>query len=216
MFKTAVILAGGEGQRMRPLTNYIPKALVEVHDNPLIQYSIDFLNRNGIKDIYITYGYKSELLFNSLNKKVSGFINTTDKGNSYFIFNSLIKYLNEPILVMPCDMVIDIDLTELYNDYYALCAPAIMMVGVNPVTGIDGDFIHCESNQRIININRNNKSLYYGSGLQVINPVVVNEMCNHTENFNDVWSVLMDSAEIKLSNIIPSYWKCYDKWSQII
>ena len=41
MFNYSIILAGGYGSRMKPLTNYIPKALVEVDKTPLIYNSIN-------------------------------------------------------------------------------------------------------------------------------------------------------------------------------
>ena len=92
MFKNAIILSGGEGVRMRPLTKYIPKALVEFNGVPLIKNILNLLNTNGVKDIYVTYNYLSEILFNNLKNEVKGFINTTDKDNSYFLFNSFVKH----------------------------------------------------------------------------------------------------------------------------
>jgi MurNAc alpha-1-phosphate uridylyltransferase len=57
----AMILAAGLGSRMRPLTDTLPKPLLEVHDKPLIVYHIEKLAKNGFKDIVINIahlGYK--------------------------------------------------------------------------------------------------------------------------------------------------------------
>ncbi len=57
MFNNAIILAGGEGVRMRPLTKYIPKGLIEVGERSLIKEIITTLDDNLIENNYITYSY---------------------------------------------------------------------------------------------------------------------------------------------------------------
>lgn len=56
--KQAVILAAGEGQRLRPFTVSRPKAMLSIADKPILQYVIEALARNGIRDIVLVVGYK--------------------------------------------------------------------------------------------------------------------------------------------------------------
>ncbi len=58
----AIILAAGEGQRLRPLTLDRPKCLVEYQGKPIIDYQIDTMRSCGIKDIVLIKGYKQETL----------------------------------------------------------------------------------------------------------------------------------------------------------
>ncbi len=58
----ALILAAGLGSRLRPLTNEIPKALVEVKGHPILAHQINSLVLNGVKDITIVTGYKHKVL----------------------------------------------------------------------------------------------------------------------------------------------------------
>ena len=58
----AIILAAGEGKRLRPYTNNKPKCMVEIEGKSLIDRQINVLNKNGIDDIIIIGGYKSEML----------------------------------------------------------------------------------------------------------------------------------------------------------
>ena len=64
--KIAVILAGGEGTRMRPLTYKIPKPMALVGGKPIIEHIINELTRNGIHRIFISVGYKSEVIMKYL------------------------------------------------------------------------------------------------------------------------------------------------------
>lgn len=59
----AIIVAAGEGSRLRPVTLETPKPLVKVHGTRLIDTSIQALKRNGIHEIYIVAGYKKEQFF---------------------------------------------------------------------------------------------------------------------------------------------------------
>lgn len=55
-----IILAAGQGTRLRPLTDNKPKCMVELLGKPLIQHQIETLRRNGIDDIHIATGYLEE------------------------------------------------------------------------------------------------------------------------------------------------------------
>lgn len=66
---SAVILAGGVGKRMRPLTSLIPKPLVKVTNKPMIDYSIAHCKYAGIKHIIIALAYGGKLLKEHLEKE---------------------------------------------------------------------------------------------------------------------------------------------------
>ncbi|HOI57282.1 MAG: sugar phosphate nucleotidyltransferase [Methanoculleus sp.] len=64
----AVILAAGEGSRLRPLTRSKPKAMLPVANRPIIEYVIDALLENGIRDIVVVVGYRKEDVIRHLNR----------------------------------------------------------------------------------------------------------------------------------------------------
>ena len=210
-FKTSVILSGGKGTRMRPITNYIPKALVEVSGRPLINH---VFNMVGDSKKYVTYGHKSDVLFNNIKLDVDGFINTTGKDNAYFLYNSFVKHINEPIIVSPCDMIMDIDMEKVYEDYVALGNPTIMVVGVEPIKEVEGDFVEYNITNNITNLTREKTTDRYCSGLQIINPHRINNITKKCDNFYDVWKQLMDIGHLKISNVTPNEWRCYDNIEQ--
>jgi NDP-sugar pyrophosphorylase family protein len=58
----AIILAGGEGRRLRPLTTAIPKPLLPVGNKPIMERIIEQLRSSGVKEIGVATGYKTELI----------------------------------------------------------------------------------------------------------------------------------------------------------
>ena len=56
----AVILAGGEGVRLRPFTYEIPKPMLPIKGKPMVQYILDLLKSYGVNDVYLAVGYKGD------------------------------------------------------------------------------------------------------------------------------------------------------------
>ena len=56
----AIVLCGGKGTRLRPLTNEIPKVLIKIRNKPILGFNIHFLKKYGITDIILSVGYLSE------------------------------------------------------------------------------------------------------------------------------------------------------------
>jgi NDP-sugar pyrophosphorylase family protein len=62
MIDTAIILAGGKGERLRPLTNDRPKVMVELDEKPILLWQIEWLKSHGIKKFILTVSYKHEVI----------------------------------------------------------------------------------------------------------------------------------------------------------
>jgi len=65
----AIILAGGRGKRLKPVTDYVPKPLIPLCNIPIIEWQIRYLKKFGIKNIIICTGYKTEQIENYLYVK---------------------------------------------------------------------------------------------------------------------------------------------------
>jgi NDP-sugar pyrophosphorylase family protein len=200
---------------MKPLTDYVPKPLVKYKDKELISYNLDFFKTNGISHTIVTYGYKSELLTNFLEKKVNCLLNTIDKDNSYFLFNTIIKHIDEPILLLPCDIIIDLDVEKLYQEYIDLGSPSCLIVPLKNDRKVEADFLHTNGN-KIIKINREEESNFYASGIQIINPNKINNKIKSSENFYNVWMELIKNEELLISNTNVYFWEAIDNFNQII
>ncbi len=65
----AIILAGGRGKRLRPITDYVPKSLIPLNNVPIIEWQIKYLKKFGIDEIIICAGYKTEMIHHFISMK---------------------------------------------------------------------------------------------------------------------------------------------------
>ena len=61
--KQAIVLAAGEGQRLRPFTVTRPKAMLSIADKPILQFVVESLAQNGIRNIIFVVGYRKEQVY---------------------------------------------------------------------------------------------------------------------------------------------------------
>ncbi|WP_425639495.1 nucleotidyltransferase family protein [Algoriphagus yeomjeoni] len=210
----ALIMAAGRGTRMAPLTNIIPKPMAPLWGSTLIANGIKKLIPH-IANLHITVGYKgAELAKHVIELGVHSVFNTEGKGNSWWIFNTLMSNLNEPVLVLTSDNVTDLAIDLILDDYNRLGAPACMVVPVLPIEGLVGDFIHHEKN-RVIKLDRNDPAEAYCSGIQIINPYKINQLMSAAEDFGEVWGNLIQQEELFSSSIFPDKWFTVDTIEQL-
>jgi len=115
----AIILAGGRGKRLRPITDKIPKPLIPINNMPLIERSIKYLKKYGITEIIISSGYKSNKIELFLKKKknfgckIIFSIEKTPLGTGGAIKKALKHIDDESFLVLNGDIVTNIDLRKI-------------------------------------------------------------------------------------------------------
>jgi UDP-N-acetylglucosamine diphosphorylase/glucosamine-1-phosphate N-acetyltransferase len=105
----AVILAAGEGKRVRPLTRSRPKAMIPVANRPIIEYVIEALLKNGIRDITVVVGYRKEQVtrfLNQLDIPVEVVVQTKQLGTAHALLCAESKIFGD-FLVLPGDNYID-------------------------------------------------------------------------------------------------------------
>jgi mannose-1-phosphate guanylyltransferase len=114
----AIILAGGRGKRLKPITDYVPKPLVPIKNIPIIEWQIKYLKKFGIKEIIVCTGYKTEMLQNYLNTKNFGVKITLSIEKSPLGTGGAIKKAGKSIkdksfFVLNGDIISNIDLRKL-------------------------------------------------------------------------------------------------------
>lgn len=120
MIKQAVILAGGKGQRLLPLTKNLPKPMAPVNNVPFLSYLIFLLRKQGIKKILILVGYKSNKIikFYQNNKDISIDFNfsTTRTETGRRVINAY-QYLDREFLLLYGDNFWIPNLSKMYHKF---------------------------------------------------------------------------------------------------
>ena len=211
--KHSFIMAAGRGVRLKPLTDKIPKAMIKFKQSTLISRGINKLKKK-FKNIHISVGYKGPILAKHLiENNVSTIFNTEGHGNCWWIFNTIIKHLNKPILVLTCDNITNIDFKKIEKDYLKKNSPPCMLIPVNPIKDLDGDYIF-HKNNIVHDLSRNKISNIYCSGIQILNPFVINKIIKPCEDFNLLWKNLIKKKKLLVSDQMPKKWFTVDNIKQ--
>lgn len=210
----AIIMAAGRGMRMMPLTDSIPKPMAPYLGSTLIADGISRLV-GKLEKIHVTVGYKGAMLAQHvIEHGASSIFSTEGESNCWWIYNTLLNELDEPVYVLTCDNVVDLDFDLLAENYFALDAPPCMVVPVKPIAGLDGDYIFHE-NRYVTEISRHKESDIYCSGIQILNPAKVNEMTGEGESFYSVWTELLKQRKLMVSSVYPKNWFAVDTVEQL-
>lgn len=114
----AVLMAGGKGERLRPLTEKTPKPLIKVGDKCIIDYNIDSLISYGLKHISVTVNYLGEQIEEHFSEKRNGIrINTIREPKFLGTIGSISfvnTFYNDTVLVMNSDLFTNIN----YEDFF--------------------------------------------------------------------------------------------------
>ncbi len=116
-----VILAGGFGKRLKPITDNCPKPMIEILDKPIIEWQIQLLAKNNIREIIICVGYLKEQIIdhiasgNRFNVKVAYTVEDEPLGTGGALKNtySLLKDEKEGFFMINGDILTNIDFKNL-------------------------------------------------------------------------------------------------------
>lgn len=130
----AVVLAGGKGTRVRPLTYMLPKPMVPIVERPIMSFLLDLLKKHGFDEVIITVGYLATMIeehykngadygmqiaYSLEGKMVEGNIVPVGLGSAGGLskVQQFSGFFDEPFLVICGDALIDLDLAEAM-DYH--------------------------------------------------------------------------------------------------
>ncbi len=151
----AVILAGGLGERLRPFTQAIPKPLLPIGEQSLLEIQIANLAKHGFDEIFIATNYKSEYIENFIgdgsqfNVRIRYSRETQPLGTCGPL--SLLRAeLSEPFILMNGDILTTIDFARFYR-YGCEQASDFTIATKNVVTPFNFGKVHTEGN-RIVKV----------------------------------------------------------------
>jgi glucose-1-phosphate cytidylyltransferase len=116
-----VILCGGRGTRLKPMTDDIPKALVKLNGRPILDYILEFYHQKGFRKVVLCVGYKGDLIREYFKDHQHGLkIEFSDAGESASMLERIYAVKNivqDQFFVAYGDTLIDLDMEGLQSDH---------------------------------------------------------------------------------------------------
>ena len=118
----AVVMAGGEGTRLRPLTSNQPKPMVPVANKPCMEHIVELLKRHGIEDIVVTLAFLPKAIRDyfgdgsELGVNINYSVEQVPLGTAGSVKNAE-ELLGERFMVISGDALTDFDLTAVVAEH---------------------------------------------------------------------------------------------------
>jgi dTDP-glucose pyrophosphorylase len=131
----ALVMAGGRGERLRPLTDSIPKPMLKVGEKPILEHNIDRLNSFGIDDVWISLKYRGDQIedyFKQGKDKAMriNYVREQEALGTAAALGLVNNFVHDHVLMMNSDLLTNIDFEDLYlffeqneADFAVACIP---------------------------------------------------------------------------------------------
>ena len=175
-----VIMAGGLGSRLKPITNVIPKPLIPIGENTIIENIFKRFSNHGCNNFYISVNYKFELIKYYLNQQklpylIDYFKEEKPMGTAGSL--SLLKgKIKERFFVSNCDILVEQDYSEIL-DYHLKNKNEITIVAALKHYPIPYGIVETKKNGQLVKMTEKpDFSFKINSGLYILEPHLLNEI----------------------------------------
>ena len=208
----AIILSGGMGTRLRPITDYIPKGLVPVDNIPIIDWQIRYFKKFGIKDFVICTGYLSKELVIYLESKIFGVkikysVEKTPLGTGGALKKAL-KYVDDDnFFVINGDIITNIDLMKLKSHPNSIAIIplrtkyGVVYVSGNKVQGFEEKPEICTH--------------WMNAGIYYLNMEIVKYLPNIGNLEAKTFPLLAKKEKLHISKFNNAFWNSIDSFKDI-
>lgn len=209
----AVILAGGFGKRLRPLTDERPKPLIEIGGKPIIEWQIKWLKKFGVTSVFVLAGYKKEVLIDWVAKnqdklEIPIAILTEDQplgtGGAIKRLNGFISN-GEKFFVLNGDILTNLDLSKLGDD------KAVAVISLVPLRSPFG-IVKVDSNGNIIQFVEKPvlKDFWINAGIYSMNSEIFEYLPEKGDIEKETFPLLAQKGLLKGITFDDVYWRSID------
>ena len=215
-----VIMAGGRGSRLKPITNIIPKPLVPVGERPIIEIIIDNFMRHKAKNFYISVNYKAKMIEEYLKSKESELCQlsyfTEDQplgtiGSLHLIRDKLKKTL----FVSNCDIIIDEDYADIYH-YHKEQKNDITIVSAIKHIDIPYGVMKTEKGGGLIEmIEKPEYTFQVNTGMYILEPHVIESIPhNQFYHITDLIEKINSTGKVGVFPVAEKSWYDIGQWKE--
>lgn len=207
---SAVIMAGGYGKRLQPLTSRVPKPMLPVGDKPLLELTIQQLRRSGIREISLTTHYLPESIIQHFGDGSAFGVRLNYLQEDYPLGTAgglkLMKRTGSPFLVINGDILTGVPFQEMFNFHRR--HHAFLTVGVRK-HDVQVPFGVMDLSDVKVNDVREKPSLsfFINTGIYIAEPSVCEFIeSGRRSDMTDLIQVLVQSGKTVVSFPIVEYW----------
>ena len=206
-----VIMAGGKGQRLAPLTDNLPKPLLKINDKPIIEIIYDRFLEIGTEKIFLSVNY--------LKNKIKDFFNVKDKnGIVEFVeedlplgtFGSLSlidNFKNDTVLVINADILTNIDF-EIFYEKFLESKCDFALVAINFKTIVQYAILKEKNNILQDFIEKPHYDNFINTGIYLMKKSVIEKIPrNKFYNATDLLRNYIETKQKIYIHKVNSYWK---------
>lgn len=217
-----VIMAGGKGTRLRPITNVVPKPLIPIGDKTILEEIMDQFEGIGCKQFYMSVNYKSDMMrfyLDQLNHtyNIEFFEESMPMGTIGSV--SLLKgKINTPFFVSNCDIMIDQDYRDVY-DYHKTNYNDITIVTAVKSIRIPYGVIETGENGLMTGLKEKPEKTYMiNTGVYVLNPDLIDEIPENTFfHITDLMEkVKNDGGRVGCFPVSEGAWRDMGEWPEYL
>ena len=217
-----VIMAGGLGTRLKPLTNVLPKPLIPIDEKTIIEHIFDRFHEHGCNEFYISVNYKAELIEYYLTEQhlpysLTYFKEEMPMGTAGSL--SLLKgKINKTFFVSNCDIIIEQDYSEIL-DYHKSANNEITIVAALKTYNIPYGTIQSGINGELTElIEKPEITFKINSGMYILEPHLVDEIPEN-EFFHITYLIEKVKARHGQVGVFPvseKSWKDIGEWDEYL
>lgn len=217
-----VIMAGGFGARLRPLTNVLPKPLIPLNDKTMLEEIFNRFAVHGCNDFFVSVNYKAELIeyyINNLNLSYNIYFFREPKPLGTAGSLAMLKgKINKTFFLSNCDILIDQDYSELL-EYHREYNNKITVVAALKHYPIPYGTIETAENGHLVKLTEKPKiTLKINSGMYILEPEVLDKIPSGdffhiTELINNL---KYENENVGVFPVSEGSWKDIGEWDSYI
>jgi dTDP-glucose pyrophosphorylase len=209
---TALIMAGGRGERLKPFTDTVPKPMLVVGQKPILEHNIDRLVSFGISTIYISVKYLKEQIMdyfgNGESKGITiKYIVEEEALGTLGAFSLISEIAHEDVLVMNSDLLTNIDYEDFYN-FYKEANAQMALASIPYVVNIPYAVLQTNQNQVSSFAEKPSYTYYSNGGIYLLKSALKSHLtCGLHFNATDLMEKIIHSKDLTLVHYpLIGYW----------
>lgn len=206
-----VIIAGGIGSRLKPLTDNTPKPLLEVGGIPIIERNVRRLIEFGVENIYITVKYLGQQIidyfkeYDSEGTKIS-FITETNPLGTFGSVTLINKFEHDHVLVMNSDLLTNINFEDMYRQF-EMNSSALTVGSIPYKVEVPYAVMETKSSEIISLVEKPTYTYYSNAGIYLFKKEVLEKVPkNQQYNATDLIEMVISQKGKVTSYPILGYW----------